>query len=94
MLMISWVAEANDLNTTGDLTAEVNELETIFRKVFHYDVIKREISGDPRNRPPGVQVTKYLLELVEKYDSDSTLLIVYYAGHGFAGKSGGLHLAG
>lgn len=94
VLMISWVAEANDLNDNGKLTAELCDLETVFREVFHYDVIKREITGGPRDKPPGVQVTKHLLELVYTYDSDSTLLIVYYAGHGFEGKSGGLHLAG
>lgn len=90
VLMISWAEEASDLNTTK----EVDELETIFRDVFNYEVIKREINGGPRAMLPGVQVTKHLIELVEKYDRDSTLLIIYYAGHGFPGKSGGLQLAG
>lgn len=90
VLMISWAEEVSDLNTTK----EVNDLEKIFREVFNYEVLKRQITGGPRDMLPGVQVTEYLVELVKKYDSDSTLLIVYYAGHGFSGKSGGLQLAG
>jgi hypothetical protein len=90
VLMISWAEEASDLDTTN----EVCELEKIFKEVFNYEVIKRQITGGPRDMLPGVQVTEYLVELVKKYDSDSTLLIIYYAGHGFPGKSGGLQLAG
>lgn len=90
VLMISWAEEASDLNTTS----EVCELEKIFKEVFNYEVIKRQITGAPRDMLPGVQVTEYLVELVKKYDSDSTLLIIYYAGHGFPGKAGGLQLAG
>lgn len=90
VLMISWVEEASDLN----ITTEVCELERVFTEVFHFEVIKRQISSGSRDMLPGVQVTKYLVELVERFDSDSTLLIVYYAGHGIPARSGGLHLAG
>ncbi|KUJ08165.1 uncharacterized protein LY89DRAFT_725101 [Mollisia scopiformis] len=42
---------------------------------------------------PGTQLTKHLLEFVEGYDSSSSLLIVYYSGHGYPSTSGDLHLA-
>jgi hypothetical protein len=87
VLMISWIEELDDLHTT----AEVNELESVFTELFHYTVVKRQLTG---GKKPGFQVSKHLLEFVETYDSDSTLLIVYYAGHGIPGKPGELHLAG
>ncbi len=35
------------------------------------------------------------MDLIEEEDGKHTLLIVYYAGHGFAGnETGTLHLAG
>jgi hypothetical protein len=88
VLMISWVEQFDDLHTG----AEVNELESVFTELFHYTVRKQQLSelGDK----PSLQISKYLLEFVCEFDSDSTMLIVYYAGHGIPGKPGELHLAG
>jgi predicted protein tyrosine phosphatase len=87
VLMISWMEALDDLHTTD----EVNELESVFTGYFHYTVVKRQLTGDKR---PCFQVRKHLIEFVDAYDSESTLLIVYYAGHGIPGKPGELHLAG
>ena len=89
VLLISWVEEFDDLDTKR----EVNELERVFTELFHYTVRKQQLSelGD---KQPNLQISKYLLEFVWEFDSDSTMLIVYYAGHGIPGKPGELHLAG
>jgi hypothetical protein len=70
---------------------EVNGLEAVFSNHFNYTVIKRQISGD---KPPAIQLSKYLSDFVWTYDNESTLLIVYYAGHGVPKVPGGLHFAG
>lgn len=87
VLMISWAKDLDDLHTEG----EVNGLEAVFADLFNYTVVKRQISGDKR---PAIQLTKYLADFVHKYDNESTLLIIYYAGHGVPKVPGGLHFAG
>jgi hypothetical protein len=87
VLMISWAKELDDLHTEE----EVNGLEAVFSNLFNYTVIKRQISGE---RTPAIQLSKYLSDFVYAYDNESTLLIVYYAGHGVPKVPGGLHLAG
>jgi len=87
VLMISWAKELDDLDTEE----EVNGLEAVFTDLFNYTVIKRQISGDRR---PAIQLALYLAEFVHTYDNESTLLIVYYAGHGVPKVLGGLHFAG
>jgi hypothetical protein len=87
VLMISWAEELDDLHTTE----EVNELEAVFTEYFHYKVIKRQLTASKR---PAIQVSKHLVDFIDTYDGESTLLIVYYAGHGIPGKPGELSLAG
>jgi hypothetical protein len=89
VLMISWAEQFDDLQTK----AEVNELGSVFTELFHYTVRKQQLSefGD---KPPSLQISKFLLEFVCEFNSASTILIVYYAGHGIPGKPGELHLAG
>ena len=88
VLMISWAEELDDLHTAE----EVDELEAVFIQLFNYTVIKAQLTGEKR---PAVQVNQHLSNFVAEYDSDSTLLIVYYAGHGIPGDNPGeLHLAG
>jgi hypothetical protein len=88
VLMISFANEFDDLHTK----AEVDELEAVFKDLYHYRVIRRELSES--NELPTLQLSRYLFELVEASCRGSTLLIVYYAGHGIPGKPGELHLAG
>jgi hypothetical protein len=87
VLMISWAEELDDLETKQ----EVQQLEGVFRDLFHYEVIPREIKKGKR---PCLQLTMHLADFVHRFDSPTTLLIVYYAGHGFARSPGILQLAG
>jgi hypothetical protein len=88
VLMISWAEGLDDLHTAK----EVDELEAVFVQLFHYTVIKAQLI---RGKPPAVQVNFHLARFVDDHDSDSTLLIVYYAGHGIPGDNPGeLHLTG
>jgi len=89
VLMISWAEKSDDLHTKD----EVNELESVFMEQFRYTVIKQQLS-DSGDRPPSLQISKHLIDFVFKFDGDSILFIVYYAGHGIPGKPGELHLAG
>jgi hypothetical protein len=87
VLMVSWAAELDDLNTAQ----EVNDLESVFKEDFHYTVVKEQLAGE---KPPGQQFSKFLTDFLWNYDSESTLLIIYYAGHGTPGKKGELHFTG
>ena len=89
VLMVSWAEKCDDLGTK----TEVDELESVFTGLFHYTVRKQQLSESGGKRP-SLQISKYLLDFVYEFDSDSTMLIVYYAGHGIPGKPGELHLAG
>jgi hypothetical protein len=87
VLMISFVNELDDLN----ITAEVKELGGVFKDIFHYQVVNKQLSAKKR---PGIQLAKHLADFVYEHEDESTLLIVYYAGHGIPGKPGELSLAG
>jgi hypothetical protein len=89
VLMISWAEEFDDLHTK----TEVDELENVFTGLFHYTVRKQQLS-ELGGKQPTLQILKCLLEFVYEFDSDSTMLIVYYAGHGIPRKPSKLHLAG
>ncbi|RDW91667.1 hypothetical protein BP5796_02832 [Coleophoma crateriformis] len=86
VLMISWHESIDDMDTSE----EVEKLGSVFEKQFRYTVIKKELT---RERPSH-QINTYLSSFVMDYDDDSTLLIVYYAGHGMGNKPGELHLTG
>lgn len=83
VLLISWEAKLDDLNT-GE---EVNALEAVFQRLFRYIVVKKQLVGGKQS--PQIQVQKILVDFVYEYDDESTLLIVYYAGHGVPGKQEG-----
>ncbi|RDW74874.1 hypothetical protein BP6252_06016 [Coleophoma cylindrospora] len=88
VLMISWADELDDLKTTK----EVDDLATVFEDKFRYKVVKKRLEAGKR---PQIQVQQYLANFVYDHDSNNTLLIVYYAGHGVhPGKPGQLTLAG
>jgi hypothetical protein len=88
VLMISWAPQLDDLHTRE----EVDALAEVFTDMFSYTVIKRQLD-DGRLRP-ALQLSKFLADFVFSHDNDSTLLIVYYAGHGIPGNPGELTLAG
>ena len=83
VLLISWEAKLDDLNT-GE---EVDALEAVFQELFRYTVVKKQLVQGKQS--PQIQVQKILVDFVYEYDDESTLLIVYYAGHGVPGKQEG-----
>ncbi|KAL9606635.1 MAG: hypothetical protein Q9179_000221 [Wetmoreana sp. 5 TL-2023] len=90
VLLVSWDDTSNDLNTKG----EVDDLTNIFREVYHYKIrnVRLQSNGDVLAQ---VQVNKDIASFVFDEDGPSTLLIVYYAGHGTPGhKPGRLELTG
>ena len=80
----------DDLHTGG----EVDDLEAVFKDLFRYTVVKKQLVAGKHD--PQLQVSKILIDFVMDFDDESTLLIVYYAGHGMRGKKDkeGLVLAG
>jgi len=72
VLMVSWDESIDDMDTSP----EVEALGRLFEEKFQYTVIKRKLT---KTRPAN-QINKYLSSFVAKYDDESTLLIVYYAG--------------
>ncbi|KAF4630950.1 hypothetical protein G7Y89_g7179 [Cudoniella acicularis] len=84
VLMISWEDGLDDLDTA----AEVNDLSDVFTEKFRYTVVKERLTAE---KLPAHQLSKHLANFIFEYDSESTLLIIYYAGHGTPGKPGELH---
>ncbi|KAL8690272.1 MAG: hypothetical protein Q9224_004441 [Gallowayella concinna] len=90
VLLISWDSSCDDLNTEG----EVDALARMFRETYNYKVqnVKLKCQGD---RLAQVQVNKSIADFIYEEDGPSTLLIVYYAGHGTPGqRQGFLELTG
>jgi len=83
VLLISWEEKLDDLHT-GD---EVEALGAVFRNLFRYTVVKKQLVAGKQE--PHIQVQKILVDFVYEYDDENTLLIVYYAGHGVPGKQEG-----
>jgi hypothetical protein len=84
VLMLSWEEEWDDLNTDP----EVKELANVFCEKFNYKVERKKIKKDGTR--PQLQVMLALAQFVHDHDRPGALLIVYYAGHGIAGKPGQL----
>ncbi|KAL8942351.1 MAG: hypothetical protein Q9216_001733 [Gyalolechia sp. 2 TL-2023] len=84
VLLISWDVACDDLNTKG----EVDELARVWREVYRYKVrnIRLKCSG---GKLAQVQINKTIADFVYDEDSSSTLLLVYYAGHGTPGPQPG-----
>ncbi|KAL8775027.1 MAG: hypothetical protein Q9209_000506 [Squamulea sp. 1 TL-2023] len=82
VLLISWDGSCDDLNTEG----EVDGLARMFRETYNYKVqnVKLNCNGC---RLAQVQVNKRIADFVYDEDGPSTLLIVYYAGHGLTKRS-------
>lgn len=85
-LLLSWEEDVDDFHTTD----EVSRLESLLKYTFRYTVSNAKIGAEL----PHSQVTKYLSDFVDDWDSPDTLLIVYYIGHGIPRGPGELHLSG
>lgn len=73
----------------------MDRLKNVLQDVYRFKVVKQPFL--PNGQRVQAQMNKYLSEFVHEYDrQDDTLLIIYYAGHGWAlpGGRGDLHLAG
>ena len=92
VLLLSW--EADDLGTISlslfvllsvntnacpGRTTEIVELQQVFSKKYHYEVEYWQI---PCNSAYNA-LRKKLNGLLNAYDGETNLLIVYYGGHGF-----------
>ncbi|KAL9616014.1 MAG: hypothetical protein Q9160_009066, partial [Pyrenula sp. 1 TL-2023] len=74
---------------------EVDRLADVLQNVYNFQVVKTMFR--PTGQRVQAQMNKYLSDFVHEYDHlEDTLLIVYYAGHGWAlpGGRGDLQLAG
>ncbi len=76
VLMISWAEGLDELDTGP----EVKELADTFRDLFHYDVVEVELTA---SKLPQSQLMTHLAKFIEDFDTESTLLIIYYAGMSF-----------
>jgi len=52
----------------------------VFTILYNFTVERRTIPGYGR---PGVYLNQTISNVASEYDEPNTLLIVYYAGHGF-----------
>ncbi|EON69660.1 hypothetical protein W97_08941 [Coniosporium apollinis CBS 100218] len=90
VLLLSWEKDYDDLNTSP----EVDKLAHVFKTVYGYTVVAKKLGK--HGMLAQVQMNQILANFVAEEDSQNTLLIIYYAGHGFAkdGGPGKLNLAG
>ncbi|KAF2231424.1 hypothetical protein EV356DRAFT_535543 [Viridothelium virens] len=79
VLLLSWDDTCDDLRTDG----EVEKLATVFETRYGFEVRRRKLNNKKRAH---IQMVKHLASFVNRFEdqSDSTLLIIYYAGHGWA----------
>ena len=59
---------------------QVNNLANVFSHDYNFEVQKEYLEEDSR---PQAQLNDHLASFVRKMEHERTLLIVYYAGHGF-----------
>lgn len=71
VLLMSW--EKDDL----DVESDVRSLEAVFRGLYHYGTEHFRI---PSKRS-AVELSRKVTGLVDSYDQEGNLLILYYAGH-------------
>jgi hypothetical protein len=94
VLMLSW--KDSDLNKPeldkevkgynncsskpGTNGSKVADLAEVFRDDYGFEVFQHVLDSkdNPRRR-----LNKYLSNFIDEYDKDETLLILYYAGHGW-----------
>ncbi|ORX96605.1 hypothetical protein BCR34DRAFT_578572 [Clohesyomyces aquaticus] len=74
ILTIQWKNEIDQLH----VKEEVDELTTVFKDIFNYDVTRVELGAEKSEQ----QLDKEISDWIYKYDNSNNLLILYYAGHG------------
>lgn len=78
VLLISWVDD--DLG----VLRELQDLETVLTSSFNYDV---ETWGIPRDKSQR-RLQERVLQFVNNYEGNDSLLIFYYAGHAIRASKG------
>jgi hypothetical protein len=81
------------LNVNGLLSddLQVNALAKVLRETYKFEVVERLLNHKKRAQ---TQVNQHLANFVADHDDKHTLLIIYYAGHGWSEGSGQMTLAG
>ncbi|KAI9815760.1 MAG: Phosphatidylinositol-4-phosphate 5-kinase [Pycnora praestabilis] len=82
VLLISWAKGFDDL----EVEAEVNKLDDVFKNGFHYKTTRLQIDD---KKPAQLLVNNGISTFMcDEFESES-LMIIYYAGHGAAGRGPG-----
>lgn len=90
VLLISWVDGNDDLK----VKKEVDQLEEVFTNTFNYRCDRVLLKSDERQASQ-VQINFLVSRFIYENDSPTTLLMIYYAGHGVPGEiQGDLQLSG
>ncbi|KAL8828692.1 MAG: hypothetical protein Q9170_006495 [Blastenia crenularia] len=90
VLMLCWEQSSTDMDTMN----EINRLRSVFEEKFGYHVNVEYLNQNLKTKLQ-VQVNGIVASFVRDHDGPSTLLIVYYAGHGKPGENfGSLELMG
>ncbi|KAI9711845.1 MAG: hypothetical protein M1820_001990 [Bogoriella megaspora] len=82
VLMLSWDDTCDDLKTQN----EVDELKSVFEDEYNYNVRVEKLNHEERAQ---IQMNVYLSTFVRDAEKrkGNTLLIIYYAGHGWSDAS-------
>ena len=84
VLLLCWERSCDDLATKN----EVDKLKATFENRFNYHVDVKYLDATIERRLQ-VRVNGMVAKFVDEHDGPSTLLIVYYAGHGRPGTEYG-----
>jgi hypothetical protein len=57
-------------------------LATVFGEQYHFEVVEELLKSTERPLPQD-QLAEILLKFLNKYVTEDTLYIIYYAGHGW-----------
>ncbi|KAF2236188.1 hypothetical protein EV356DRAFT_565642 [Viridothelium virens] len=82
VLMLSWDDTCNDLQTKK----KVEQLSKIFKELYGFKVRNKKLSNKIRAQ---LQIVQHLVNFLSDFEDErsSVLLIIYYAGHGWAHRS-------
>lgn len=80
-LLLCWAQGSGDMDTRR----EVNELSAVLMEGFGYNTTIEELDANMPTKLQ-VQLNAKVARFVDSHDGPSTLIIVYYAGHGKPGQ--------
>jgi hypothetical protein len=74
------VTQASKLESRAKL-GQVRDLQEVFKKCYGFTVVPHILDS---SKNPQKDLNFYLSSFVHEYDAEGTLLILYYAGHGWS----------